>query len=103
MQVMVYLVRMASIPYLSFRLMKILKYIIRFLLALIFVYAGIEKLFLPIALRYYKSDVEMTDSMFFEFYGLLQRTGYLYFVGFFQLVCGLLQTNKNDLYWMVTW
>ena len=70
--------------------MKIVLYSIRFLLALIFVYAGIEKLFLPYEPSVFKSDVEMTDPRFFEFYDFLMGTGYLYFVGFFQLFNGLL-------------
>lgn len=32
----------------------------------------------------------MTDPKFFEFYDFLMGTGYLYFVGFFQLLNGLL-------------
>lgn len=37
----------------------------------------------------------MTDALFFEFYYLLEKTGYLYFVGFFQLLCGLLLLIKR--------
>ena len=70
--------------------MKIILYIIRFALALIFIYAGIEKLFLPYNPSLFKSDVEMTDPKFFEFYDFLMGTGYLYFVGFFQFLNGLL-------------
>ncbi|MEM6842273.1 MAG: hypothetical protein AAF632_08600 [Bacteroidota bacterium] len=70
--------------------MNITRYIIRFLLALIFVYAGIEKLFLPYNPSVFKADVAMTDPKFFEFYDFLMGTGYLYFVGFFQLLNGLL-------------
>ncbi|MEM9858115.1 MAG: MauE/DoxX family redox-associated membrane protein [Bacteroidota bacterium] len=65
-------------------------YIIRFLLALIFIYAGIEKLFMPYNPSVFKSDVAMTDPKFFDFYDFLMGTGYLYFVGFFQLLNGLL-------------
>ena len=70
--------------------MKIVIYIARFLLALIFIYAGIEKIFLPYNPSVFKSDVEMTDPKFFQFYDFLMGTGYLYFVGFFQLLNGLL-------------
>ncbi|MEM9673588.1 MAG: MauE/DoxX family redox-associated membrane protein [Bacteroidota bacterium] len=70
--------------------MNTVRYIIRFLLALIFIYAGIEKLFMPYDPSVFKSDVEMTDPKFFEFYDFLMGTGYLYFVGFFQLLNGLL-------------
>jgi len=70
--------------------MHLIRYIIRFLLALIFVYAGIEKLFLPYNPSVFKTDVEMADPKFFEFYDFLMGTGYLYFVGFFQLLNGLL-------------
>ena len=65
-------------------------YLIRFLLALIFIYAGIEKLFMPYNPSVFKSDVAMTDPKFFDFYDFLMGTGYLYFVGFFQLLNGLL-------------
>lgn len=75
--------------------MKIATYSIRFLLALIFIYAGIEKLFLPYNSSVFKSDVEMTDPKFFEFYDFLMGTGYLYFVGFFQLLNGLLLVFKR--------
>ncbi|MEM0938227.1 MAG: DoxX family membrane protein [Bacteroidota bacterium] len=75
--------------------MEIARYIIRFLLVLIFVYAGIEKLFLPYNPSVFKSDVEMTDPKFFEFYDFLMGTGYLYFVGFFQLLNGLLLVFKK--------
>lgn len=75
--------------------MKIILYSIRFLLALIFIYAGIEKLFLPYEPSVFKSDVEMTDPRFFEFYDFLMGTGYLYFVGFFQLLNGLLLIFKR--------
>lgn len=75
--------------------MKIVRYIIRFALALIFIYAGTEKLFLPYNPSVFKSDVEMTDPKFFEFYDFLMGTGYLYFVGFFQLLNGLLLVFKR--------
>ncbi len=75
--------------------MKVARYIIRFLLAFIFVYAGIEKLFLPYHPSVFKSDVEMTDPKFFEFYDFLMGTGYLYFVGFFQLLNGILLIFKR--------
>ena len=75
--------------------MKIARYIIRFLLALVFIYAGIEKLFLPYNPSVFKSDIAMTDPQFFEFYDLLMGTGYLYFVGFFQLLNGFLLVFKR--------
>ncbi len=70
--------------------MVVATYLIRFLLALIFIYAGIEKLFMPYNPSVFKSDVAMTDPKFFDFYDFLMGTGYLYFVGFFQLLNGLL-------------
>ena len=70
--------------------MNVFHYIIRFLLAFIFIYAGIEKLFLPYNPSVFKSDVNMTDPKFFEFYDFLMGVGYLYFVGFFQLLNGVL-------------
>ncbi|MBC6401193.1 MAG: hypothetical protein GDA42_09260 [Ekhidna sp.] len=57
---------------------------------MIFVYAGIEKLFLPYNPSIFKSDVEITDLKFFEFYDFLMNADYLYFVEFFQLLNGLL-------------
>lgn len=75
--------------------MKIVIYIARFLLALIFIYAGIEKILLPYNPSVFKSDVEMTDPKFFQFYDFLMGTGYLYFVGFFQLLNGLLLVFKR--------
>lgn len=75
--------------------MNIATYIIRFLLAIIFVYAGIEKLFLPYEPSVFKADIAMTDPKFFEFYDFLQNVGYLYFVGFFQLFNGLLLVFKR--------
>ena len=67
--------------------MTIVTYIIRFLLALMFIYAGIEKLFLPYNPSVFRADAPEVAEEFFTFYELLQASGYLYFVGFFQLVC----------------
>ncbi|MEM8527671.1 MAG: DoxX family membrane protein [Bacteroidota bacterium] len=75
--------------------MKIATYIIRFLLALVFIYAGVEKLFLPYDPSVFKADTATSDPMFFEFYNMLQGAGYLYFVGFFQLLCGTLLIFKR--------
>ena len=47
--------------------MKIAGYVIRFLLALIFIYAGVEKLFLPYDPSVFKADIAMTDPQFFVF------------------------------------
>lgn len=75
--------------------MKIATYIIRFLLALLFLHAGIEKLFLPYDPAEFQTEVADTNPLFFEFYDLLHRAGYLYFVGFFQLLCGALMVFKR--------
>lgn len=75
--------------------MKIATYFIRFLLALLFIWAGIEKLFLPYDPTEFQTEVAGTDPLFFEFYDLLHRAGYLYFVGFFQLLCGALMIFKR--------
>ncbi len=75
--------------------MHIFLLLFRLVLVLIFLYSGIEKLFLPFNPSDFKADVEMTDALFFEFYYLLQKTGYLYFVGFFQLLCRLLLLIKR--------
>ena len=70
--------------------MKIVVYLIRFVLALVFIWAGIEKLFLPYDAAAFKSNNELADGSLFLFYDLMQNAGYMYFVGFFQLLCGLL-------------
>jgi len=75
--------------------MKIATYIIRFLLALLFIWAGIEKLFLPYDPSVFRANAADSDLLFFEFYDLLHNAGYLYFVGFFQLLCGLLLVFKR--------
>ena len=75
--------------------MKIATYIIRFLLALTFIWAGIEKLFLPYDPTEFQTEVAGTDPLFFEFYDLLHKAGYLYFVGFFQFLCGALMVFKR--------
>ncbi len=75
--------------------MTVVIYIIRFLLAFIFIYAGIEKLFMPYDLSVFRADVAEADSTFFIYYDLLRGSGYLYFVGFFQLLCGLLLVFKR--------
>ena len=75
--------------------MKITIYILRFLLALLFIYSGIDKLFLPFNSDMFKVNAIGSDPLFFEFYSLLQGTGFLYFVGFFQLLCGVLLVFKR--------
>ena len=75
--------------------MKIAIYIIRFLLAFLFIWSGTEKLFLPYDPSVFKANSLESDPSFFEFYDLLQGAGYLYFVGFFQLLCGLLLVFKR--------
>ena len=75
--------------------MHILVYIIRFLLATTFLYAGIEKLFLPYDPSVFRTDAAEADPLFFTYYDLLQGSGYLYFVGFFQLLCGLLMVFRR--------
>lgn len=68
---------------------RILWALIRVLPGLLFVYSGIEKLFLPFDATQFTAHYQ-TRPDFIAFYTLLQRTGYLYFVGFFQLFCGVL-------------
>lgn len=75
--------------------MKIATYIIRFLLAILFIHAGIEKLFLPYDPTEFQTEIAGTDPLFFEFYDLLHRAGYLYFVGLFQFLCGALMVFKR--------
>jgi len=80
--------------------MKITVYIIRFVLALIFIWAGIKKLFLPYNPSVFRADVAEAEEAFFTFYELLQGAGYLYFVGFFQLLCGVLLIFKRT--WLLS-
>ena len=75
--------------------MNIVVYIIRFLLAFLFIYAGIEKLFLPYDPSVFRTDAAEAVPVFFTYYELLQGSGYLYFVGFFQLLCGTLLIFKR--------
>ncbi|MEM6893485.1 MAG: MauE/DoxX family redox-associated membrane protein [Bacteroidota bacterium] len=75
--------------------MVVISYIIRFLLAFMFVYAGIEKLFLPYDPSVFRTDAAQADPIFFTYYDLLQGSGYLFFVGFFQLLCGGLLIFKR--------
>jgi len=75
--------------------MKIATYIIRFILALIFIWAGIEKLFLPFNPSVFRANSAGAAEEFFAFYEFLQASGYLYFVGFFQLLCGVLLIFKR--------
>ena len=51
--------------------MDIARYITRFLLGFIFIYAGIEKLFIPYNPSVFKPGVAMTDPKFFVFFGLM--------------------------------
>ena len=78
--------------------MKIIIYSIRFLLGLLFIFYGIEKLFLPYDPSAFKENLPEYNIHFVEFYELLQNTGYLYFVGFFQLLCGLLLIFKRTYF-----
>lgn len=75
--------------------MRTLIYILRFIVALLFIYAGIEKLFLPYDPSVFKANATDCNPLFFQFYNLLQQTGYLFFVVFFQLLCGLLLVFKR--------
>lgn len=70
-------------------MMNIVFGLIRCLLALQFGYAGIEKLFLPFDRKTFLTHYP-GELPFSRFYLLLQDTGYLHFVGFFQLLCALL-------------
>lgn len=75
--------------------MIVLSYIFRFILAILFIRAGIEKLFLPYDPSVFKANAATSDPLFFEFYDLLHSAGYLYFVGFFQLSCGVMLVFKR--------
>lgn len=75
--------------------MKVVIYVIRFLLALLFIYSGTEKLFLPYNPEAFQANAANSDPLFFEFYDLLQTAGYLWFVGFCQFICGILLVFKR--------
>nr|WP_293301454.1 hypothetical protein [Allomuricauda sp.] len=75
--------------------MKIATYIIRFLLAALFLWAGYEKFFFPYNAEAFRSGCPDCNPSFFAFYDLLQQGGYLYFVGFFQFLCGALLVFKR--------
>ncbi len=70
--------------------MKYFLIILRLLISLLFVYAGVEKLFLPYDPSVFKANQELADPLFFEFYNLLQNAGFLFFVGVCQMICGIL-------------
>lgn len=75
--------------------MKIITYIIRFLLALLFLWAGYEKFFVPYDAAAFRTGCPDCETSFFAFYDLLQQSGYLCFVGFFQFLCGALLVFKR--------
>nr|WP_321414783.1 DoxX family membrane protein [uncultured Allomuricauda sp.] len=75
--------------------MKIATYIIRFLLAALFLWAGYEKFFLPYNAEAFRAGCPDCNVDFFNLYDLLQHSGYLYFVGFFQFLCGALLVFKR--------
>ncbi|WP_234859221.1 DoxX family protein [Aquimarina aquimarini] len=78
--------------------MKIAIYSIRFLFALLFIYNGIEKLFIPYDSSAFRESLPENSDTFFEFYHLLQTTGFIYFVGFFQILCGVLLLFKRTYF-----
>lgn len=75
---------------LLFYSMKIATYIIRFLLSLLFIWHGIEKLFLQTPMK----DQGFNEA-FTHFYDLLSNSGFLLFVGVCQLLCGILLVFKR--------
>ncbi|WP_103863504.1 DoxX family membrane protein [Aquimarina sp. I32.4] len=78
--------------------MKIAIYSIRFLFALLFIYNGIEKLFIPYDSSAFRESLPENSDTFFEFYHLLQTTGFICFVGFFQILCGTLLIFKRTYF-----
>lgn len=68
--------------------MKVAAYIVRFLLVLLFASHGIEKLFTTADQGKFAGTG--MDRAFIDFYMMLEYTGYLKFVGLFQLLCALL-------------
>lgn len=75
--------------------MKITTYIIRFLLALLFLWTGYDKFFVAYNPEVFRAGCPECNVVFFEYYDLLQQSGYLYFVGFFQVLCGALLIFKR--------
>lgn len=67
-------------------------YVIRFLFAFLFIFAAIEKLFLPYdPIKLQQESFEATgNDAYFNYYNMLQNSGYLYFVGICQMLCGVL-------------
>ena len=73
------------------KIIKISLYIIRFLLALVFIPSAIGTMVNPTV-----PGIESGVSEdFIVFYEILVKTGYIHFVVFFQIICGLLMVFKR--------
>ncbi len=70
--------------------MIIATYLIRAMLVVLLAFAGIEKLFLPYSKEEFSATKSNSDPIFVEYYDLLMTTGYLNYVGTFQLLVSLL-------------
>ncbi len=74
-------------------LLNITNYLIRLFLAYTFIPHGIEKLVAKIDVQEYIAYG--LGKPFIDFYLLLESSGYIFFVGFFQLLCGTLLIFKR--------
>ncbi|MFC0184843.1 DoxX protein [Pseudarcicella hirudinis] len=70
--------------------MNTIIYVIRLLLSLLFVWHGAEKL-----IWHHPVPVNEVNNSFVVFYNLLAESGYIYFIGFCQLLSGLLLIFKK--------
>lgn len=70
--------------------MTITSYLFRFLLTLLFVWHGLQKLLMHQAI-----PNDGLHPRFTTFYALLSDSGFLLFVGFCQLLCGILLVFKK--------
>ena len=71
--------------------MKIIIYIIRFLLALFFIYVAIDRFINPMM----PQDEIGLNTEFIAFYALLLKSNFIYFVCVCELVCGALLLLKR--------
>ena len=78
--------------------MRIVIYIIRFLLALLFIYVAIDKIINPAI----PQDEIGINTEFITFYTLLLESNFIYFVCFCEFLCGFLLLFKYACYTNVT-
>jgi len=71
--------------------MKIIVYIIRFLLGVLFMYVAIDKIINPAIPK----DEIGISAAFISFYSLLLESNFIYFVCFIEFLCGFLLLFKR--------